>query len=314
MLHLQLELNAETIANGVSMFSEQKVHELAIGKGYSESLRQEILRYFQGNAGGTFLWVALACRSLRAIPQRHVRRRLYEFPPGLDALYARMMLQIEESDDGDYCKAVLATVALAFRPLTLPELGLIANLPEEISCSTEDIADIARRSGCFLTMRGDTWEDKVVSFVHQSAKDYIIKQARNTVFPKGLTKEHARVAKTCIQRMCEPGGLQKDIYRFGRPGTRRTDCDLAEVGKLMAAKVTYTASFWAEHVIAGAETLCSDDYVHQFLQQYFLYWLEALSWLGMAASAVSYTARLQAQVGKVSALVWTGQFAWLTNS
>jgi hypothetical protein len=306
MLHLRLELNAGTIANGVRMFSKQKVHQLATGKGYSESLQQEVLQYFQDNAGDTFLWVALVFKSLLAVPNRHVQRRLHEFPPGLDALYARMMVQIEESDDSEYCKAVLATVAVALRPLTLSELGLVADLPEEISCSMEDVADIARRSGCFLTMRGDTWEDKVISFVHQSAKDYIIQQARTIVFPSGMSKEHARVAQKCIQRMCEPGGLHKDICRVRRPGTRRTDYDSAEIAKLMSARVTYSSSFWAEHFIASGETLCDDDYVHQFLQHYFLYWFEALSWLGHAASAVLYTTRLQAQVDKVSALIRTG--------
>jgi hypothetical protein len=313
MLHLQLELNARTIADGVRIFSEQKVRQLAIEKGYSESLQQEVLQYFQDNAGDTFLWVALVCRSLHAIPQRHVRRKLHEFPPGLDALYARMMVQIEESDDVEYCKAVLATVALALRPLTLPELGLIADLPEEISSSIEDIADIARRSGCFLTIRGDIREDRVVSFVHQSAKDYIIEQARNSIFPAGMSKEHVRVAQKCIQRMCEPGGLQKDICRVRKPGIRRTDFDSAEIAKRMPARVTYTSSFWAEHFIASREPLYDDEYVHRFLQQYFLYWFEALSWMGDAASAVLHTVRLQAQVDKVSASAWTVNSTLLTK-
>jgi hypothetical protein len=303
MLHLQLELNAGTIANGVRMFSTQKVHQLATEKGYSESLKQEVLQYFRDNAGDTFLWVALVFKSLLAISYRHARRRLHEFPPGLDALYTRMMIQIEESEDGEYCKAVLATVALAVRPLTLSELGLAADLPEEISCSLKDMVDIVRRSGCFLTMRGDTWEDQVVSFVHQSAKDYIVKQAKDTIFLAGMSKEHERIARKCIQRMRGPRGLHKDICRFRRPGTRRTDCDPAEIAKLMSVSMTYTSSFWAEHFIASGRTLCDNDYVHQFLQQYFLYWFEALSWLGQAASAILYTARLQSQVDKASALV-----------
>jgi hypothetical protein len=68
MLHLQLELNTGTIAHGVRIFSEQKVHRPASEKGYSESLKQEILQYFQDNVGETFLWVALVCRSLHDIP------------------------------------------------------------------------------------------------------------------------------------------------------------------------------------------------------------------------------------------------------
>jgi hypothetical protein len=162
-------------------------------------------------------------------------------------------------------------------------------------------------------MRGDIREDKGISFVHQSAKDYIVKQARNTILPAGMPKEHARLARRCIQRMCEPGGVHKDICRYRRPGTRRTDCDPAEIARLMSSRVTCTSSFWAEHFVASGETLCDDDYVHRFLQQYFLYWFEALSWMGKAVSTILCTARLQIQVEKVSALAWTGQHALLTE-
>jgi WD40 repeat protein len=82
---------------------------------------------------------------------------------------------------------------------------------------------------------------------------------------------------------------------------------------MMSARVTYTSSFWAEHFIASRQTLSDNDHVHQFLQQYFLYWFEALSWLGQAASAVLYTARLQLQVDKVSASAWTAQCVLLTE-
>jgi hypothetical protein len=105
--------------------------------------------------------------------------------------------------------------------------------------------------------------------------------------------------------MREPGALHKDVCGLRRPGTRRTDIDSEEIAKMMSARVTYTSSFWAEHFIASGQTLSDNDHVHQFLQQYFLYWFEALSWLGQAASAVLYTARLQLQVDKVSASAWT---------
>jgi hypothetical protein len=140
-----------------------------------------------------------------------------------------------------------------------------------------------------------------------------MKQAKDTIFSTGMSKEHERVARKCIQRMCEPGGLHKDICGFRRPGTRRSDHDSAEIAELMSARVTYASSFWAEHFIASGETLCDDSYVDRFLQQHFLHWFEAVSWLGQAASAVSYTARLQSQVDKVGASAWLGKFTWLTK-
>ena len=181
----------------------------------------------------------------------------------------------------------------------------MVDLPEDVSCSMEDLIDIVRRSGCFLTARDEAEDDisdqTVVRFVHQSAKDYIVGKASSIVFDAGILAEHRRIGQKCIQRLREPGVLHKDVRGVKRLGARRVEVDLAAIATPLSAQTTYTCSFWAEHVIASGQILCDHDSVHQFLQHYFLYWLEALGWMGRAHSAVSSLARLQSQVDQASA-------------
>lgn len=197
---------------------------------------------------------------------------------------------------------MLATVALVFRPLTLSELGAVIPLSEDLCCNVEALEDIARRSGSFLSVRGEKSEDKIVSFVHQSARDYIVKQAKDIIFPEGLPLEHQRLARACMQRLCEPDILHKNMLQVQRAGTRRTELDRAYVDTHLSAKATYTCVFWAAHSLASEQALRDGDHVHAFLQRYFLYWFETLSWLGKAFDATSYMMQLGFKVDKVRAV------------
>ena len=50
--------------------------------------------------------------------------------------------------------------------------------------------------------------------------------------------------------------------------------------------VQYACLYWVEHLQKGGAQLCDDAQVHQFLQEYFLYWLEAISLMGKTAEGV----------------------------
>lgn len=300
MLGLRLELNAEAVSGAVRFYCERKVQELSEAKKYDPTLRQHVLQHLQDNAGDTFLWVALVCKSLHAVAPRNVRPKLRQFPPGLDELYKRMMNELENSDDGAFCKAVLATVALALRPLTLGELTSLVDLDEEV-CNTDDVEDIALRSGCFLTVQSAARDEKVVRFVHQSAKDYLVKQAHDLVFLEGEPAEHSRLAQKCISRICEPGILHKDMCQVSQPGARRNAYDSAYIASHLPSQATYACSFWTEHLVEGGQVLYDNGSVHRLLKPHLLHWFETLSWLEQASSAVTHIQRLQARVVKVNA-------------
>lgn len=288
MLGLPLELNASSVSEAVQFYIRNKVDQLAWEKNYDAALKEDVLHHFLSNADGTFLWVALVCESLRPVPPRYVRSRLNDFAPGLDKFYERMMDQINESPIKSECHHILATVALTFRPVTLEELESIIDAPPEVPPNVEWLEQAVHSSGCILTIRNRT-----ISFVHQSAKDWILSKASHILYPAGMTQGHSRLARSCIARVSVPGVLVNDLYTIGRPDARRAIFTTEDLASLLAPGIVYACSFWALHAIQSKQDLFDDGHVHEFLQKHFLHWLEALSWLGRLSSAVGYISELR---------------------
>ncbi|KAK6591463.1 vegetative incompatibility protein het-e-1, partial [Botrytis cinerea] len=129
-LRLCLELNEKSISAAVATFIQLKVNRLATRNKYSNDTREAIQQHLTINANGTFLWVALICQELSNIPRWKALQKLAAFPPGLDALYRRMLDQITDSEDAELYISILAVVSAVYRPVTLDELVALVDMPD----------------------------------------------------------------------------------------------------------------------------------------------------------------------------------------
>ena len=150
--NLSLEQNAESVSAAVSIFIRHKVFELAQRKKYNNKIRDAVLDHLSLNANGTFLWVALVCQDLEQIPKLAILTRLTDFPPGLDALYERMIKRIRNSDYADLCNRILASIAIVYRPVTVTELTSLIDVHEDMSDDIESLQEIIGFCGSFLTV------------------------------------------------------------------------------------------------------------------------------------------------------------------
>ncbi|KAH8586363.1 hypothetical protein B0O99DRAFT_493091, partial [Bisporella sp. PMI_857] len=272
--NLSLELNVESISAAVSIFIRHKVLELAQRKKYNNRIRDAVLDHLSSNANGTFLWVALVCQDLESIPKLAILARLNDFPPGLDALYERMMKQIHNSNYTNLCNRILASIAIVYRPVTLPELASLIDVLEDMSDDVESLQEIIGFCGSFLTVRKDA-----IYFVHQSAKDYLLAKAFNEIFPSGEKGTHYVIFLRSLKVMSRT--LRRDIYSLNAPGISIDQVKEPEPDPLAAAR--YSCLYWVDHLIdcytRGNTTNnleCSGS-VCSFLRKSYLYWLEALS-------------------------------------
>ena len=96
-----------------------------------------------------------------------------------------MLNQICESDDADLCKQILAVVSTVYRPITLMETTSTIETLGNIADDYKSLAALIGLSGSFLSLREDT-----VSFVHQSANDFLMKKASKEIFPQGIDDIH----------------------------------------------------------------------------------------------------------------------------
>ncbi|KAJ5743781.1 hypothetical protein N7533_008651 [Penicillium manginii] len=239
--NLWLELNEVSVSKAVAAFIHYKVQKLTEQKKYTNEICDAISRHLLSNAHGTFLWVALVCKALANVPRRHVQKKLKEFPSGLDELYRRMLGQINDSDDAELCKSLLSVITTVYRPITLDELPFCMDLPEEV-VDDLDVAEIIGLCGSFLTFRGRT-----ISLVHQSAKDFLLRDVVHEVFPHGKDGVHDSIVLKSLQVMS--GALRRDIYSLFHPGypiDRVQQPDPDPLVALRPASSVTRKEFWVE--------------------------------------------------------------------
>jgi hypothetical protein len=280
---LCLELNEKSVSAAVTKYIQFKVDWLAEENEYDNDTRDAVQRYLSSNANGTFLWVALVCQELADIPEWKAKEILTAFPPGLDALYKRMMDQICNSKDAKLCKSILAVVSVVYRPVTLDELESLLDMPPRSSGNYKALAKIIGLCGSFLTLR-----ERTISFVHQSAKDFLVERASKQIFLCGIEDVHRSIFLRSLQAMSNI--LLRDVYRLGAPGFPIDRVEQPEPDLL--AKVRYSCVYWVDHLHDCDPTrnatndLQDGGSVDKFLRRSYLYWLEALSLLKSMSEGV----------------------------
>ena len=284
-VRLCLELNESSIAVAVNTYIRLKVEQLAKDKKYDNDTQDAVQRHLSLNANDTFLWVALVCQELAQpnVKPRHTLAKLYAFPPGLDQLYKRMMDQICSSLDTELCKSILAIVSVVHRPITLVELVSLIDMPSAVSDDYEVLAEIIGLCGSFLTLR-----ESIISFVHQSAKDFLLDKAFEQIFPAGMEETHYTIFSRSLQIMSRT--LRRDIYGLHALGFHIDDIEQPSPDPLAAAR--YSCVYWIDHLCdrdpskRANNDLQDGGLVDNFLRRNYLHWLEALSLLSGISEGV----------------------------
>jgi hypothetical protein len=292
-MKLSLELNAHQVSNAVNVYINHKVSQLTQLKNYDSKLQDDVTSYVYMNADGTFLWVALVCKQLEHTNRRKTLSVLKSFPPGLQPFYQRMIEQmriLNDSEDFELCKRILASLTLAYQPIPLKELVLIAGLPDELSDDLQSLEEIVELCGSFLIIRNG-----IIYFVHQSAKDYLCTHADHEIFPNGRTEAHYGMVSRSLQVMSDT--LQRDIYNMWDPGTSINQINLVDPDPL--AQIRYACIYWISHLCEIDSSsrdqvgLCVGRTIHVFIKKHFLHWLEALSLMRSMSTGVVMIGKLE---------------------
>ncbi len=293
---LSLELNEEHVSRAVQMFIDFKVSKLRLIEDDSEL--QEIVRgQIYTKANGTFLWAALVLKELEPIESWDVLDVLQDMPPELEPLYDRMLRQVEQLQrkDAEFCRLVLSTITLAYRPLHLLEVGALSDLPQQISSNLGKVVKVVSKCGSFLTIR-----ENRTYFIHQSAKDFLVKRAFDRVFPS----RKADVVYTMFLRSLEVMSktLRRDIYDLRAPGFPIEKVEPPVPDPLAIAQ--YSCLYWVDHLLDCDRGHTTNDLkdggsVHQFLKTSYIFWLEAHSLMKSLPDSIVMIIKLENRI-KVS--------------
>ncbi|KAJ5889599.1 hypothetical protein N7504_010409 [Penicillium tannophilum] len=206
-----LELNEASIAEAVEMYIQHRVRQLTVLKRYNFETSQAVLQHFSRNSQQTFLWVALVSQELVNTPRWNTLAKLEMLPPGLTALYNRMLNNILTTDNARFCQGILAVMLNVYRPITLDELVGFVDMPYGVSDEYEALSENIALCGSFLTIRKHT-----VSFIHQSAKEFLIKKAPSHLFKSDIEEKHLAIFQMSLKVMFTT--LYRNIYSLSFPG------------------------------------------------------------------------------------------------
>lgn len=126
----------------------------------------------------------------------------------------------------------------------------------------------------------DNEEDQTIHPFHLSFRDFLVEPGEPHDFQIDERKVHASIASTCFSLMMEPGNLRQDICAVKKSGTRRLDIDPDVINKHIGPDLAYACRFWLYHQVRSGEFLDDSHQVYHFLTRHFLYWFEAIAWLG----------------------------------
>ena len=96
-----------------------------------------------------------------------------------------MLKQICSPTYAILCQSILAVVSVVRRPIILDELVSWVDIPAGLSSNCRRLAEIIGVCGSFLTLRGRT-----IFIVHQSARDFLLETASQTIFPSRIEDVH----------------------------------------------------------------------------------------------------------------------------
>jgi hypothetical protein len=291
----------------VRIYIQHKVLQLAQRKKYDDKTRDAVLNHLFSNANNTFLWVALVCQNLERIPRWNTLEKLNVFPPGLDSLYKRMLDHICRSDNAVLCTRILASTAVVYRPITLKELTSIVDILGALSNDFESLTEIIGLCGSFLTIREGT-----IYFVHQSAKDYLLAEASNKIFPSGKGEIHHEIFSRSLEVMSKT--LRRNIYSLGAVGYPTEQVEPPEPDPLAASR--YSCIYWVDHLGDWNPNSCANyrvdlqdgGTVDEFVRTKYLYWLEALSLCRSMSGGVVSMAKLEALL---QVILWTSNVVYI---
>lgn len=287
-----VELDSQKLQNPVNAFIEHKLSVLKARPGYTDEILKQLKKEIIQRAENTFLWVALVFKELDqedgyqiVVDGMYALDIVGETPSGLSQLYDYMMDKIEKGmrKDCEYCKNVLVAATLAFRPLALSELRVLAQLPGNST------ATIIQKCGSFLTV-----QDETVYLIHQSANDYLQENYESKLRVTGMSQGHEDIALYSIKAMSLD--LRQNMYNLDyglKPENMRPP------NPDLLASIRYSCVFWVDHLyfvdlqsLKHKGALTDDGVVLIFLMGKFLNWLEGLSLLGNLAEGVESVRKL----------------------
>jgi hypothetical protein len=273
---------------------------------------EEVIRCLVQNASGLFIWAATTCRFIQQ-GKRFAAKRLAVIleqsshaitapEKHLDEIYSTVLNNSISSSYSDEEKEelysmvryILGSVVMLSSPLSPDSLSKLLHVSKKnIDQTFDDLRAIL-----------DIPEDQrhPLRLHHPSFRDFLLNKDRcsNSKFWVDNKQANETLAACCIQLMST--SLKEDICGVTVPGTPIAGIESCQVEQYLPPEVQYACLYWIQHLQRSSSRLQDNNYVHQFLQNHLLHWLEALSWMRKMSEGIHEIISLES-IAVVSLLI-----------
>jgi ankyrin repeat protein len=293
----------EKVHQDVVEFVRQRVWEVANAspeRRWSEKLRQYVEATLQKKAGGTFLWVGFVTQDLQRRTSTEVRKYLKSLPADLNEIYDRILKGLP-TEHRAVIRSLLHWITLAEHPMRLSELVNLINIPEpsDRSADTDSDSDSISNVDSYQETEEDVLRDllafvghfvlvvgRTVYFVHQSAKDYLLRSGRavdpDVEYFRIPDREvgHEERARQCLDYLHRQLSLVKKEDGWGSDEYEYTSFH-------------YALHFWRHHIEHSGKKLRYPDTIDKIVRLFrpddlLWQWLQCLGKRSTVASGAGY--------------------------
>jgi hypothetical protein len=196
-------------------------------------------------------------------------------------IYSQILQQVSQGSSGqksaqriEQIKSVVGPIILAADPLSVEALSSLVEIDIDI------IQQVLARLKSVLNVPQDI--SQPVQTLHLSFREFLLDTTNeaNSELRIDEKQTNADFARQCLQLLVHSKKLRQDICEVGRPGCRRDELTEMQVARHLPRDIAYACMYWPHHFIASGEPLTDDILAATFLSKFFLFWLEAMSWLG----------------------------------
>ncbi|KIM20971.1 hypothetical protein M408DRAFT_305789 [Serendipita vermifera MAFF 305830] len=277
--HNSLEILTGRSANTKSLNDVEKYFEYhfsQIAAQYKDALPvdwpgHQVIRKLVQMANGLFIWPVTILKFLaRGSPQEQLNRILDGAVTGeLSTLYSWILTSSFPDPSETFTESfhsIVGTIILAKDPLPASSIGEL--------CSV----DHSMMRYIINGLQSVILSEDVPQFKHQSFVDFLLDHAKcPSPFLISLESQNRILALGCLKIMKQ--GLRFNICDLKSSYLRNseiTDLDL-RIKEHITPHISYSAIFWASHLKDTTFDSEIFEFVHEFMHDQFLFWLEILS-------------------------------------
>ncbi|KAF4981704.1 hypothetical protein FZEAL_2506 [Fusarium zealandicum] len=208
------QLHLDGAQDDIEIYIKHRVSQLGAMMGIEDhKLLRHVETTFFERAEGTFLWVSFMADDLESKPLEQLEETLKNLPRGLKSVYERILLQIEPTSQTTIA-AMLSWITLAAKPLSVEAICQALDIQATKFLGPEEICEnYVKCCGNLLQLTPvDSEHDRqqpskmLISFVHQSAKEFLITRHEDPQIGKLLVNQQQSqksIANNLIRRLVQ---------------------------------------------------------------------------------------------------------------